>query len=96
MQWETADPRPEPPKLRRAMKFGDLELSVSEARDSNQRWQYLSLTMGMFTVESVEAAMESWPRDALSLARQQLDAFEAALDEFEATREQNAFADEHF
>ena len=71
---------PEPPRPRATLHTGDVSISVSEDVQSGKRWQYLTMSFGKFSEEGFEDCQASWPKLALTLAREQLDKFEATLD----------------
>lgn len=77
--WRTETPEPQPEQS--VISCGHIQLSVGQAHDSPQRWEYFSLSFGRFSNEPHKECLKTWPREALRLARENLDQFEEQLDE---------------
>ena len=81
MNWinETA---PQPPR-QSSIEHGALRLSVSpHATDpSREQWQWCIMSFGSHSKASHEECLESWPREAIALARKELDELETFLTE---------------
>ncbi len=58
----------------------NLTLSVQPASDNALTWHYLNLSFGRFEDRSLLDGQRLWPREAIQIARQKLDNFEAQLD----------------
>ncbi len=83
LQWKHPDP--DPPGLESEAKYGNVRLLVRE--DSQRQWQSVILCFGRFSEQTHEECLESWPREALKLARTALDEFEAQLPEADEDEE---------
>jgi hypothetical protein len=78
MKWETETPQQ--PKLRYRLKGGsDLWLTVSQEADGST-FRHMTLSFGKICAESADQVVQTWPREALALARAALDKFEAELE----------------
>lgn len=75
MEWKLDEPTPTP-RLRAS--HGPLSISVGLA-SNGQTWQYVELVDGRHSPKSPEQCRETWPREAIALARQALDKFEETL-----------------
>lgn len=78
MQWESEVVEQPEPKF--DFRSGPLFLCV-EGHDDDTRWNYLSLSFGEFSTQSMEECLENWPWRAIELARNALNAFEESLEE---------------
>ena len=80
MKWEIA--KVEQPTTRRRLECGKMYVSVGEQMSENgKRWQYMSVSFGRHADRTVSESMDLWPREAIALARAELDKFEASLEE---------------
>src|SRR5574343_1267109 len=68
--------------------FGEVRLSISRHKadrpddvHNGDTWQYVSVSLGRFSKESVESCKVTWPREAIALVRAELDKLEARLNE---------------
>lgn len=63
---------------------GSCRLAVSPATsgDPGKKWQHFQISFGRFTND--DRPEVTWPREAIGLAREELDALEAKLAEMEA------------
>ena len=77
--WKSAPPRPH--VAHSEIRSGPVSLSVIALADTDPRqWQFLSLTFGRHSTAPHTECLETWPREALALARQALDECEALLE----------------
>lgn len=60
------------------VNFRDVRLSVLSHPDGRQ-WQHVLFSFGRHAASDHEACLARWPQEALRLAREQLDRFEAQL-----------------
>jgi hypothetical protein len=57
-----------------------VQLAVSDAEgQDHETWQYLSLTLGRFSDGGQDECADTWPREAIRLAREAIDRLEAEL-----------------
>lgn len=77
--WKTRAPEPQPESS--VLECENVRLSVGEARNDPRKWKYFSMSFGVHTNQPQSDCLKTWPREALQLARQELDRFEARLDE---------------
>lgn len=70
--------RPDPQPIQSIMDTGKIRLTIEEM--TTKRWQHFSLSLGAFTEEPHEICLKTWPREAIRLAREELNRFEARLD----------------
>lgn len=74
--WKTDKPvESTPSKLSR----GPITLTVDDSGD--QQYQSMILHFGVLSQQSREECLASWPREAIRLAREHLDRFEARMQE---------------
>ena len=77
LKWKTEVP--EPRALRSEMNYKNLTLSISPANHHghpDELWQWISLSLGEHREASMGACQETWPKEAIALARKLLDEFE--------------------
>jgi len=61
------------------LEAGNLLFSVSVGSSSLKSWQFLSLAIGRHSNATIAECKESWPLEAIRLARAELDRCEAEL-----------------
>lgn len=71
---------------RHEISAGPVTLAISEASSRNYGtyWQHVCVSLGAFSDGTLEACLEGWPKQAISMARKALDEFEAQLDKEQA------------
>ena len=74
--WKTEPPQP---KYDRAV-FDDGDIHLAIMTHNGEQAQHISVSVCRFSDQSREKCMETWPREAIRLARQKLNAFEAQLE----------------
>ena len=82
MDWTREIPKPKPTKPVAKLISGEVELKISPSSidGSAELWQWFYISFGEHSSETMDECCKTWPREAIRLAREQLDAFEAALD----------------
>lgn len=74
--WKTVE---RPVILTAEWNVGDIRLSINPL-DDHRRSQHFGLTFCQFTEADTNSCLETWPREAIALARKKLDEFESRLD----------------
>ena len=80
--WITVPPQ-DPPLPSSVLRCGPVTLSVGLVAHDPRRWQYFGLAFSVFSEDSQGACEDSWPREAIALAREELDALEEYLEKQE-------------
>jgi len=80
MQWETDTPERTITE-RSTLNCGPVRLSVKMYEGDPRTWQHFLLSFAEPSEGSPELRRMEWPREALRMARAELDAFEASLEE---------------
>lgn len=75
--WHTEPPEPVAP--RSVLWCGAIRLSIGPSQTSPALWQYLAMSFGAHTNRSADVSKEAWPREAIRMAREELDRLEEKL-----------------
>ena len=67
------------PVIRSEIQVGNVVLSVSTQADTDKRWQFFCFSFGKYSGATHAECLSSWPREALRLARAELDALESKI-----------------
>lgn len=79
MTWKTT--QPVAPPRESVLESGHIRLSVrKDEADSERTWQYMIMSFGEHRKASHIECLGTWPREAIALARAELDRLEATLD----------------
>lgn len=72
------------PRMRHTLGSGKVEANITtpEPQDGDKCWQYFTVSFGAFGKpnQPIEECLRDWPREAIRLARAELDRFEAQLE----------------
>lgn len=80
--WTKEIPKPTPTKPEASAECDKIHLKVQPAygTDDGRLWQWFDCSFGVHSTASLDACCEIWPREAIRLAREQLDKLEAQLE----------------
>jgi hypothetical protein len=81
--WKTAPPPIQPLGPVSEARSGPVGMSIRTVQRADgdlQRFQYLSISLGRHTTAPHAECLKTWPREALTIARQALDDFEEFLE----------------
>ena len=85
MKWTRTIQNPVGPKSEIRLS-DDLAIHVTEEKDG-RRWQYLHMSFGEFTNDSIEECEAKWPAVAIAKARKRLDMLEQLIRALQAVLE---------
>ena len=79
LQWKLEPPQQ--PRNYSSSVCGDVRISIGDAHDDPRQWQYIQVCCGRHSTASHDECRQTWPREAIAMARAALDEFEAKLGE---------------
>lgn len=74
MEWTAT--KMDKPLPRIKMEMGPLHISIATQEDGRQ-WQYIALSLGEFSAESLESCQQTWPARAIERVHELLEQLEA-------------------
>ena len=77
--WQTETPKPLPAAS--ILDAGTVRLTINAKDLDGWQWQHFILSFGRDSEQAHSECLATWPRDALRIARENLDAFEKTLEE---------------
>jgi hypothetical protein len=79
MNWKTIQPTP--PAATSILEIEDFRLCVKESLSIKKRWQHFVLSFGFLSDNEHAKCVETWPTEAIRIAREKLDRLEQRLNE---------------
>lgn len=78
--WKTTPPAPA--KEQSMIECGPVRLHLSDSPcpEAGRTWQHLSLTFGRYSQRTPSDCLDTWPTEAIALARAALDRLEAEIE----------------